>query len=254
MNVVFLSATRRVVRRIAVILILAIGLAGVVGANRLAGDWHYVLSAPPGELLYVAAFDGFNEDWQQYDGRLSAQIADSVMRISVGDVNAGPYSAASPYFGDFDLTVTGRAVEGPEDNGYGVIFRMRDRFNFYAFFVSSDGYYRVLRVVNGDERELSTWIDSPTVAPGLGAVNTLRVAARGDQFEFYANGERLAVCIPNDPGARSTYYLDTCLEGQMLDTLTDSTFPSGQLGVVAQAFAQPDVVVEFDNVVVYSPA
>jgi len=243
------------VRNLIVVLVLALGLAGLTGVNRLAGGWHYVMSAPSGELMYVATFDegGFNADWQQYSGRLSAQIADGVMRIEAGAVNSGPYSVAAPYFADFDGHVEAWALSGPENNGYGMIFRLVDRQNYYLFLVSSDGYYQVRRVVDGDEKELSTWIESPVVNRGFDAVNKLRVVARGDQFQFYVNNEQVQVCVPNNPEAASTYFMDTCIDGQMLDTLTDSSIAQGRIGVVATSLEQPDVVVAFDNLVVYSP-
>ena len=244
-------------RNLIVLVVLALALAGLIGVNRLTGGWHYVMSAPSGELMYVAAFDAdaddFNADWEQYGGRLSAQISDGVMRIEAGEVNSGPYSAAAPYFADFDARVDAWALSGPENNGYGMIFRLVDRRNYYLFLVSSDGYYQVRRVVDGDEKELSTWIESPLVNTGFDAVNQLRVVARDDQFQFFVNGEQVQVCIPNNPDAMSTYFMDTCIDGQMFDTLTDDSIAQGRIGVVAAALEQPDVVVAFDNLVVYSP-
>ncbi len=47
------------------------------------------------------------------------------MLVSIGEAGSGAYSVASPYFGDFDLRVAAQAVEGPIDNGYGVVFRCK---------------------------------------------------------------------------------------------------------------------------------
>ena len=40
-------------------------------------------------------------------------------------------------------------VGGPNNNSYGVICRMLDEANFYAFLISSDGYAGILRVKEG---------------------------------------------------------------------------------------------------------
>lgn len=84
------------------------------------------LMLPAGSsVLYAAGFDGFADEWEQYEGRLSAQIDEGVLRISVNNVGSTAYTATSMSFQDFDLTVTAQAVEGAEDNGFGVLFRLQ---------------------------------------------------------------------------------------------------------------------------------
>ncbi len=238
------------VRTLLTILLLILILFGFFQLNGQAANLHYVTSGAPGEIVYAAAFDGFPDEWEQYNERRVAEVADGVLRLSNSEANNGSYSVAKQRFADFDLTFDARAVTGSENNGYGVIFRLQDRRNYYLFEVSSDGYYRVARVVAEDVRELSTWIESPLVNTGIGAANRLRVVARGDQFEFFINGERAQVCIPNNPDAQSTFLMDTCIDGQMLDTLTDATIAQGQIGAVIETFDASGVTVEFDNLVV----
>lgn len=268
--------------RTAVFLILVVILVALIGIAQLTGNWHYAVPVEPGVLAYAATFDGMLEDWDQNQGRLSAQALNGVLRLSVGESGSGLYSAARPYFEDFDLRVDARPMSGPEDNGYGVIFRLYDRYddypllpdswldsgivrrvisfneryNYYLFLVSSDGFYRVARMLNGDETDISTWIESPLVNTGMNVTNRLRVVGEGNQFTFYVNGERVQLCIPDDPNAQSTFRLGECMGGQMLDTLTDNAIGSGRLGVVAQVYTDlegVDALFEFDNVLVYGP-
>jgi hypothetical protein len=240
-------------RRIFALVALVVALVALISLNRLSANWHYIVPAEPGALLYAAAFDDLEDEWERYEGRLSAVIADGRLRLTVGDFESGPYSVAKPYFGDFDLRLEATAVDGPLDNGFGVIFRLQDRQNYYLFLISSDGYYKVERVSDGIARELSTWIESPLVRQGLGVSNQLRVIGRGDQFSFAINGEPVGLCIPDDPEARSTYAQGTCVNGSMQPALTDASIASGRLGVVATSFSASGVVVNFDNVLVYGP-
>ncbi len=244
-------------RRILVVLLLAVVLAACFFLNRALANWHYVVPAAPGELLYVSTFDAFNEDWSLYEGRLSAEVSDSALRLTVGEPVAVPYSTASPHFADFDVRVQARAVEGPENNGFGVVFRQIDPDNLYYFLISSDGWYQVSRVLDGDSRELSTWIETPHVNQGIGAVNTLRVVGRGDSFQFYVNDQPLLLCIPDNPEALSTYNWldDVCVDGAMRDTLVDDSIAAGRLGVAAMTIqgSETGVVVAFDDVLVYGP-
>lgn len=250
-------------RRWIFLLVLVILLAISIVVSRLVSDWHYVLPAEAGKVVYLATFDGFNEDWNQAQGRLRTQILDTgVLRLDVGDTNSIPFSEAKQHFGDFDLRVQSTPIDGPLNNGYGVIFRLQTKNNnapgdndFYLFMISSDGYYQVSRSINGQQKVLSLWIPSDAVQQGIGVTNALRVVAKGDRFQFYINNQLVSLCIPDDPEAESTYnqFTGECVGGQMLDTLTDSSIPSGQIGVVAQTFDESGVVVDFDNLVVYGP-
>jgi hypothetical protein len=235
---------------------LALLLAAWFGLRQLGSvlkDNPPLVTGEPGDLLYAAGFDGFTDEWATYDGRLSAEISDGTLQISVGVANAGPYVPARWSFADFDVSVKARALTGPDNNGFGVVFRMRDAGNYYAFLISSDGFYQVVRAVDGVSKEVSTWIRSDWVNQGMDADNLLRVLAKGDQFSFFINGEPVTLCLPDDPNAQSTYYLGECREGALYDTLTDGTHATGRIGLIAITLDQPDVQVAFDNLTVYQP-
>lgn len=253
-------------RKLLLIVVLAAVLALMVWLNGLAANWHYVVSGEPGELLYTAAFDGFLEEWSLYEGRLSAQVVGDALRITADAPQSGPFSYASPHFADFDLTVQTRAVVGSLDNAYGVIFRLDRKANmdpaddsYYLFLISSDGYYRLKRVVDGEVRVISTWIASPHIRQGVGAdapVNTIRVLADGPDFRFFINGEPVTLCIPDNPEHESTLdALGECMDGEMVEVLVDNLLPSGQVGFAVEVgqMQEPGTVVDFDNVLIYMP-
>ena len=105
---------------------------------------------------------------------------------------------------------------------------------------------------------ISDWIESSLINPGLDAANRLRVVAQGDQFRFFINDQPVSLCIPDDPDALSTInpLSGECMGGAMLDTLTDTTIPNGQVGVSAlwtAGAADDPVVAAFDNLLVYAP-
>lgn len=239
-------------RNLAILLLLVAILAGLTAISNVSATWHFVVPAEAGKLLYAASFDSFLDEWELYEGRLSAQVEDGELHIGVNVTDSAPFSVASLYFGDFDLRAQAAAVNGPVNNGYGVIFRVQNPHTYYFFLISSDGYYRVQRAVDDEIKILSDWIPSPLVKQGLNAENNLRVVARGDQFQFYINGEPVEVCIPDNPEGISTY-MDGCVGGQMQATLIDDSIGAGQLGFVAMTLDEPGVEVGYDNMVVYGP-
>ena len=258
-------------RRVVITLVLVIILWAVFRLDRMAENWHYVLPAEPGELLYVASFDDDAPDWEQEERNdVSSQLVEGMMRVSVNVDDDGLYSVASPYFGDFDMQVAARVrqgvFDGDNNNGYGVIFRQYDRKNYsifrqddrknyFIFLVSNDGSYRIMRVVDDRSFLLSDWITTDAIHTLEGVANQLRVIGDGDHFQFYINGERMQLCIPDDPDGQSTMYDGSCIGGSMQDTLVDDSISFGRLGVAIQSdVGWPiGVVVDFDNVIVYGP-
>lgn len=240
-------------RDIVLVLTLIILLVLVFVVRPISSEWHYVVNAPAGELIYASGFDGFNDEWEEALGRKSAQITDGVMQLEVGEPNDGLFAPAFPYFTDFDLTIDAQAISGPIDNAFGVVFRLQDPRNYYVFLISSDGYYSVERAVDGDRKVISTWIQDASIGLGLDAVNTIRVLAIGDTFHFFVNDVPLHLCIPDSIEGTSTYRAGECVGGQMLDAFVDDAHDAGRVGVTALTFNAPDVIVNFDNLVIYSP-
>ncbi|MFQ3648080.1 MAG: hypothetical protein SNJ54_05900 [Anaerolineae bacterium] len=258
-------------------ILLLVLIAAIIGLNALTLAWsntRAVLTAPPGQVIYAAGFDGFEDEWQQYEGRLSARIADGALRLSVDDAPATIYSLTRPNFRDFDLRVQATTTAGPIDNAFGVIFRLDAASNacdmplvilcdlaqvpllsvplrllfrssssgaegYYMFLISADGYYSVWQAasVSGSTqaRRVSAWIASDLINQGLNATNELRVLAVGDTFRFFINGEPVSLCLPDDPNAQSTYSAGQCIGGQMADAWVNGDFAVGQIGLVAQS-------------------
>lgn len=267
------SFLRRWVKRLGILITLLAILVGVNALYANIANTEIILEGDAGDLLYVSAFDGFLDEWDLSEGRQSAQIVDDTLHISLS-VPKQAWSMPQHVFEDFDITLKATAIEGPIDNAFGIIFRLKsgaddnacdlpmvilcgisdivpifkagvklfvddtsgdDSKNYYVFLISSDGFYSVWKIENGIDYKLSAWIKSPAVNQDLNAENTLRVVGRGSQFQFFVNGEQMQVCVPNDPDAISTYSGGECIEGTMQSVLTDDSIPTGQLGALAQA-------------------
>ncbi len=249
----------RDLRRIFSLLVFSAALAILVILDRAVSNWTQVVSGAPGALLYAASFDGgatdgFNDEWDQYTGRLAASIEDGALVFRIDEPRGAPFSAPSAFYVDFDARTAARAVGGDNsNNGFGIIFRLRDADNHYRFLISSDGYYRVVRTLDGAQKDLSTWIPSDAIQQGIGAVNALRVVGRGSQFEFFINDQRVQLCVPDDPSGVSTYSGGQCF-GTMRDTLEDGALDAGAVGLTAESLDLPgEVRIAFDHLLIFSP-
>jgi hypothetical protein len=237
-------------------LILSLVLAAVAfGLTRLNAALQAsppVVSAASGAVLFASAFDDAEAEWETSVGRLSSKVGGGVLKIDVGSENSAPFVPTRWHFADFDLRVAAAAVGGPVENGYGVVFRLRDAKNYYSFIVTSDGYYRLAKAVDGVEREISTYIPSNAILTDFGAGNTIRVQGIDDTFRFWINDEPVQLCLADDPDGASTYSGGECF-GTMADTYTDATHAAGRIGLIGVSGMEPDVSVVFDNLVILQP-
>jgi hypothetical protein len=263
---------------------LGIGLCVItlIGLGLTLGvltDWMYevpVARPDPGQLLYATTFDTFNDEWDIYPGRDSAQIVSSeTLGLASAESLAAPFggkalmiaygsgvsdevvwSTLSRKFNDIDLRVTTQQISGPVDQSqYGVIFRYRDKMNFYIFRISSDGYYLLAEVKDGVQEKISDWGVSEAIHQGR-VPNEVRVVARGDEFRFFVNGQPMPLCLK---GANETSMWASwegpgiCYTDELTYIYTDGSFKQGRVALAAGTIDGSAVAVAFDDLLMVGP-
>ncbi len=183
--------------------------------------------APPANpmtnLPYTDDFSNPQSGWEQLND-LSADVKydAGVLRITVKQENLTQWSVASKRFKDATYEVDAKPVGGPNDNGFGIMFRMKDRKNFYHFEISSDGYWRAGIVQDGKWTNWDDWIQHPSIQT-RGASNRLKVVMKAEKLTYYVNDQEVA-------------------------SREDKTFPEGDIGVLALTVIDaPGTDVAFDN-------
>ncbi len=162
------------------------------------------------------------------DAAAQVTVENGVLRISIAASNQLAWASAGKDLQDFRLTVEASQVAGPNDNEYGVLVRVQDPRNFYAFSISGDGYFLVSRFVDGVRQPLEAdWTPSDAIHPGIGT-NVLEVVAQGKQLTFIVNDQPLA-------------------------QVEDDRFSHGDIGLYAGSFYEGGVEVHFDNLRVTVP-
>jgi hypothetical protein len=154
--------------------------------------------------------------------------------IAVGEPNIDVWGRPGLELADALLEADAQYSEGPLNNEFGLMCRYAhssDADSFYYFFISSDGYYEMGKVVKGTRTPLEPaggFQPSPAIKPNPQDVNHLAATCRGDRFSFAINGTPVG-------------------------EFTDDELPRGDVGLVAGTYDEGGVRIHFDNVVVRLP-
>jgi tetratricopeptide (TPR) repeat protein/Tol biopolymer transport system component len=137
------------------------------------------------------------------------------------------WSTTGRDFADFMVEVEATQVSGPNDNGYGLLFRFQDDQRFYRFDISGDGFYLLSKRLEDQWVTLVDWTASPVINKGQ-ATNRLKVICQGSQISLYVNGRHLT-------------------------DFSDVSYNHGDIGLFAGTLSQGGVHISFDNLKVWAP-
>jgi TolB-like protein len=121
---------------------------------------------------------------------------------------------------DFVIEVETQWIEGSDNSGYGLIFRLQDENNYYIFDITKTGFFKLDKRVDGSYIALTDWEKSNAINDK--GVNYLKVIAVGKHLTVFINNIKVT-------------------------ELNDSAFPKGKFGL----FAGSGVHAAFDNLMVY---
>ncbi len=147
------------------------------------------------------------------------------VNVDTNDVWANPGLS----FGDVHIAVDATKTGGPDDNDFGVQCRYQDVDNFYFFIISSDGYYGIGKVANGEQQliGMEALEASDAILQGE-ATNHIEAECKGDQLTLWANGVKLYAT-------------------------QDSDYASGDVGLMAGTYDIVGTDISFDNFLVTQP-
>ena len=183
-----------------------------------------------GTVLFSDNFSSSESGWKTWnqDGSYVIYQADG-LRFFVDKANLDFYSKPGYGFADVRIEAEVIKVDGPDNNSYGIICRMQNEKNYYAFVISSDGYAGIIRVkegvyelINSDSLEFAASINQGR------SINYLVATCQGNQLSFDINGVN-----------------------QFL--IKDDSLMSGDVGLIAGSFDEPGVDIFFENFTVFQP-
>ena len=202
--------------------ITLMGLVGCVPTTIQSGN---------GNILLIDDFSTSINNWNVWENKAGSAVS-YFQEGLVFIVNVPQYdyvSVPNGSFSDVKIETTVNKLSGSDDNDYGIVCRYQDQKNYYGFIISSDGYFGIIKVKEGNYQLLnsSNLEFSSGIHTGL-EFNYLRADCIGSRLSFYANGIKLAEVM-------------------------DPDLLSGKVGLMAGSFDQPGIAILFDNFLVSKP-
>ena len=185
---------------------------------------------PSGAVLYNETFLDPESGWRTSNSNGSYVIYQAEgLHFFVDQPNLDLWSSPGLKFQDVRIEAEAIKIDGPDNNAYGILCRFQDEKNFYAFVISSDGYAGIYKVVDGDYTLLNHQsMELSSVIRQGEAINYLSASCESDQLNFTVNRE-------------------------LLFEVEDEQFQSGDIGLMAGSFDDPQVNIFFDNLTVFKP-
>ena len=176
-------------------------LAGIlvvllVGKDRLAflqrpTPTPIILPTPAFPLAWQDDFSTPEGGWGETSDLQSVKkYENGQYHISVNASELFIWSTAGRGLADFMVEAEATQVRGPNDNGYGLLFRFQDDRHFYRFDISGDGFYLLSKRAEYQWVTLVDWTESPFIHKGQ-ATNRLKVICQGSQISLYVNDRHL---------------------------------------------------------------
>ena len=187
-------------------------------------------SAITGDVLFSDDFSTRDNAWTHLvnDGGVMDYNAGG-FRFYIREPNLNYWTTAGQHFDDARIEVDALQYSGPEENRLGVICRHRDDNNYYFFVISTDGYYAIGKVKDGEQSLLgqNAMRYASAIQTGV-SINHLRAECQGSTLRLYINDSPVAL-------------------------VDDSDFSEGDVGLLAGTFDQGELDVLFDNFQVLQP-
>ena len=178
----------------------------------------------PGDVIFQDDFSRDDSGWGRYaDEDYSADYSDGAYTIKVHSPNMTAWSRPHLDLANVLIRVEGVRKAGPENNVYGVICRYSDHENFYFFMIGSDGYAGIGRFLGGQEELLS----HETLLP----VDSTDTSDEGTLIQ--------AACVDEE--------LTLWINGELVFQVTTPDLTHGDVGLLAGAYDQGGVEIQFDN-------
>ena len=188
---------------------------------------------PETKVLFEDDFSGTLSNWGSgEDAEATLAIEEGAFRMFISAPENLFWSTPGEDFTDVSVEVDAQKTAGPDAAEYGVICRYSEddsgNYNFYYLVIAGDTYAAILKVINGQQIDISARDVQFDSIRGGNASNHITAECVGERLSLSANGAELF-------------------------TETDDSLSSGDVGLIATTYDEGGIDVQFDNFVVTEP-
>lgn len=213
-----------------VILILCLLVSGCSAFHNGKISQDLLPGKESGQVLFEDDFTDPSSGWEVINNAYELKgYSSGGYMISVNQTDSRAVSTTNLNYSNVVISVETQKITGARDTQFGLVCRFQDKFNFYAFTVSADGYAGIVRVVDG-------------VAELLGSDQFLRV--EGIKMDDGINA--LVAKCENDT-------LQLVVNGETVIFANDDTINNGDAGLFVETFETADAAVVFNDFVIIKP-
>ena len=191
-----------------------------------------ILPRSSGDVIYVDDFSTSNENWDTWDKPDESIISffeDGLIMI-VSKPNLDIITTNKISYQDVLIQTTAKKRLGTNDNAYGIVCRYLNDRNYYGFLISSDGYYGIVKVVEGDYKLLSS--------ENMEFYESIHQGREENNISAKCEGDTLTLSI----------------NGVEKSSVIDEDLAAGKSGLITGSFSEADeTAVLFDNFLVTVP-
>jgi hypothetical protein len=184
---------------------------------------------PESQILFSDDFSAKNGGWSltSTDSGSSVAFTHQGLEFIINEKDQDFWSTLAGEYSNIGVGVDAGKLGGPDDNTFGVICRYQDAENFYAFLISSDGYYGIIKIKDGKYSLLSgkNMDYDAGIVRGKGTNRILGICSQ-DELGLFVNGKLLTI-------------------------VQDPDLIEGRVGMIAGTNAVPGTDILFDNLILY---
>jgi len=181
-------------------------------------------------VLFKEGFSDSLGNWRTHSDSLSfAGYEQSGFRLWADVPNYQFWSVPGLNFKNVLVHTRAHKQAGPDNNIYGLLCRYQDPENYYAFVISSDGYYGVFRTLEGEQTLINQ--------EHLDFSEAIHRDEGANEIQALCQADRL-VLIVNDV---------------VLLQVQDDALTYGDVGLIVGNFSEPGVDILFDDFIVIKP-
>lgn len=180
------------------------------------------------DTLYMDDFSNPNSGWvEKDDAEVYSSYDNGQFVMGVNPDNYWSWNVSGNRFNNVVINVNTSVAQAAGDGDFGILCRYVDAENFYALEVSEDGYYSIWKMANGESVSLVNWQQSALI-PTDGRPFILNASC---------NGAQLLLGV----------------DAQVVAEATDSSYSSGDVGLIVGTYTQTHLRMAFDNFEVLEP-